>query len=476
MSFVSVEFLIFFSVFFFAYFNLPHRFRLPLILIASYVFYAFARVEYVLLIAFSTIVDYFAARAIEVTPKTDGLRRRTLLFISLAVNLGVLFTFKYFNFFAGAVADLLTLIGIPHSEASLNLILPVGISFYTFQSMSYTIDVYRGQLPAERDLQRFSAYIAFFPQLVAGPIERAGRILPQFDRRVSFDYDRVVSGFRLVLWGLFKKVVIADRVALYVNEVYNHVEAYDGLVLVVATFFFAIQIYCDFSGYSDIAIGLARVVGFDLMENFRQPYFSASIADFWRRWHISLSTWFRDYVYIPLGGSRVPMGQHLANLMIVFLVSGLWHGASWTFVVWGALHGLFIVAEVVLGQNNRRANLFNIGLTFVLTCVAWVFFRANTLADAVTVFVNVFDLSDGVAGVSAPFAQGLLPTSWELMLAWGLIVVLAVVDGVNARGWKMPSFERAPVGLRWGWYYVAVGGVILAMLYSVQPEFIYFQF
>ncbi|MCB0064655.1 MAG: MBOAT family protein, partial [Caldilineaceae bacterium] len=340
MLFNSLQFIIFFPAVVTIYFLLPHRYRWLLLLAASYYFYAAWQIEYTLLIFISTAVDYAMAHLMAQSEKL--WHRRAYLGVSLLVNLGLLFGFKYFNFFNESVRATLNLFNIFYNVPAFQVLLPVGISFYTFQTLSYTIDVYRGKLAPERHFGRFALYVAFFPQLVAGPIERATHLLPQFHQPMTFNQTRIASGLRLLLWGMFKKVVIADRLALYVNQVYDHPGDHGALTLLIASYFFAFQIYCDFSGYSDIAIGAARVMGFDLMENFRQPYMARSIAGFWRRWHISLSTWFRDYLYIPLGGNRVARWRWYSNLFLVFLVSGLWHGAAWHFVIWGALHGLLV--------------------------------------------------------------------------------------------------------------------------------------
>ena len=357
MSFISAEFILFAVLIFSAYFLIAQRWRWLFLLLASYYFYAFWQPSYLLLIVFSTLVDYLVGLALGSTSATKVYRRRLLLACSLVANLGLLFIFKYANLLGQAVTDLSTALGIPIEFGALDLLLPVGISFYTFQSMAYTFDVYRGRLPAQRHFGIFATYVAFFPQLVAGPIERATNMLPQFQLKFGFDYDRVVSGLRLILWGVFKKVVIADRLAIYVNAVYGDVESYAGLRLIVATVFFAFQIYCDFSAYSDIAIGTARILGFRLMENFRRPYLAISLRDFWRRWHISLSTWFRDYVYIGLGGNRQGASRQVINLLIVFALSGLWHGANWTFLLWGIFHGAIVALETVF--KSRKMTLLS---------------------------------------------------------------------------------------------------------------------
>lgn len=459
------------------YFALPYRWRWLFLLAVSYYFYAFWNASYIILIALSTLIDYSVARMLGRVDNEQVSVRRLLLLVSILVNLGVLFVFKYFNFFTESFSALL---GI--NSPVLEVLLPVGISFYTFQSMSYTIDVYRGEIEPETHLGIFATFIAFFPQLVAGPIERAGNMLPQFRVRVDFDYDRAVDGLRLVLWGAFKKVVIADRLAVYVNTVYNQPEHYSGSVLIVATVFFAVQIYCDFSGYSDIAIGIARVLGIRLMDNFRQPYFSQSIREFWRRWHISLSTWFRDYLYIPLGGNRASQARVLLNLMIVFVVSGLWHGANWTFVIWGAIHGLFIGIEVMLQRSwggrfpATMPRLIKVVLTFSVVCFAWIFFRANSLPDALYVVTHLLSFS-GDASLYAPFEGSIIGATREFALAWGLILVLIIVDAIDAHLQLQTVIRRSPMVVRWALYYVALGFIWISLAYPGEnTAFIYFQF
>lgn len=485
MSFISLRYILFFCFVVPTYFLLPLRWRWLLLLIASYVFYAFSRASYVLLIAFSTLIDYFAARRIATTPHASLGKRRLLLALSISVNLGVLFIFKYFNFFSNSANLVLDNLGLDYASPTHNLILPVGISFYTFQSMAYTIDIYRGKVRPEMNLGIFATYVAFFPQLVAGPIERAPNLLPQFRQKFKFDYDRVVSGLRLVLWGAFKKIVIADQLAIYVNGVYNDVDNYKGVSLIVATIFFAFQIYYDFSGYSDIAIGSARVMGFDLMENFRQPYFSRSVREFWQRWHISLSTWFRDYLYIPLGGNRVSFRRNLLNLMIVFVVSGLWHGANWTFIIWGALHGGYIVLETLYNHWDKRPQVqetaqiiwLQRGATFLLVLFAWIFFRANTVADASYVIANLFDFSDGRADLLRPlFNATVLDVRIAFLLLFGLIALELAIEWGDMTFQLTQRALQYPL-LRWLVYYGA--GYAIVATYFFQPvseAFIYFQF
>ncbi len=476
MTFTSPEFVLFFAAFVPIYFATAYRFRWIVLLIASYFFYAYGSGIYVVLIVFSTLVDYTAARAMGAA--ADPRRRKLFLAASLTVNLGTLFIFKYFNFFNQSFATLANSLSMDYPIGALTVLLPVGISFYTFQSMAYTMDVYRGVVEPEKHLGIMASFVAFFPQLVAGPIERAQHMLPQFHRRVDFDAERTVAGLRLILWGAFKKIVIADRLAIYVNTVYNAAGNYSGLPLIAATVFFAFEIYCDFSAYTDIAIGTAKILGFDLMQNFRQPYFAQSIREFWWRWHISLSTWFRDYLYIPLGGSRVQFSRHLLNLMIVFVVSGLWHGASWTFAIWGGLHGLYIVVETILSHrkiNFHAPALLKIGVTFLLVLFAWIFFRANSFSDALYVVGHLFAFTG--QSLTDPFAAGLLGAHAEFLLSCGLIGLLIAADWLSARYGFEALLRVSPTALRWAAYYAAGAAVIFSGLYGVgAQQFIYFRF
>ncbi|MCP4872814.1 MAG: MBOAT family protein [Proteobacteria bacterium] len=495
MLFNSLQFLVFFPVVLGLYFSIPPKRRWILLLAASYYFYACWKAEYLVLILASTAVDYTVAlRMGREETKED---RRKWLWLSLATNLGLLFTFKYFNFANDSVRALLDSMGVPYDIPALDVILPVGISFYTFQTLAYTIDVYRGRIEPERHLGKFALYVAFFPQLVAGPIERAFHLLPQFHQEFAFDYDRMASGMRQMTWGMFKKVVVADRLAIYVNGVYNDPTAHSGFPIIAATYFFAFQIYCDFSGYSDIAIGAARIMGFDLMENFHRPYLANSISEFWKRWHISLSTWFRDYVYIPLGGNRVGVERWYANLFIVFLVSGMWHGANWTFLVWGGLHGLYLVFAIVsagprtaaldrigltAGTGRRRA--FEILVTFHLALVAWVFFRANSVTDA------VYLLQSGFTGLGAHldalFALDARTLYQDVVVAVGVgkveflgsIVALLFVQAYDMKVEFRPApatLTRRQRFLRFVWYDALILAMLLFGAYG-QQQFIYFQF
>jgi alginate O-acetyltransferase complex protein AlgI len=355
---------------------------------------------YILILGFTIIVDYFAGILLE---NSQGSRRKLFLICSLCANIGVLAVFKYYNFLNSNFSILLKGFALNNPLPYLKIILPIGLSFHTFQAMSYTIEVYRGNQKAERHFGIYALYVMFFPQLVAGPIERPQNLLHQFREKYAFEYDRVLEGLKLMLWGLFKKIVIADRLAIYVNAVYNNPEQHNGKSFALATVFFAFQIYCDFSGYSDMAIGIAKVMGFKLMTNFNRPYFASNISEFWKRWHISLSTWFRDYLYISLGGNRVSVPRWYFNLLLVFLISGLWHGANWTFLIWGGLNGFYLVFAIFSQGLRNKFNkitgieklpkfyhLMQIHITFLLACFAWIFFRANNLKDALLIIKKIF--------------------------------------------------------------------------------------
>lgn len=480
MSFDSLQFALFFPTVVLLYFLLPQRFRLFLLLPASYYFYMSWRPEYVVLIALSTATAYWTGSALDKT--TDTAKRKSYVGISLVINLGILFSFKYFNFLNGSIRSFFQNLGFTYPIPDLKFLLPVGISFYTFQVLSYTIDVYRGHTRHEKNWGVLALYVSFFPQLVAGPIERSNRLLPQFFRNVSFDAARVSSGLRLMLWGFFKKILIADRLSVLVDQVYNNAGTYSGWPLIIATYAFAFQIYCDFSGYSDIAIGAARVLGFDLMTNFRQPYLSRSVREFWTRWHISLSTWFRDYVYIPLGGGRVGTAKLYRNLAVVFLLSGLWHGAAWTFLVWGALHAALIIGSQVTKPVRSRAgrilrlnkapaisNALRVLVTFHLVTFAWIFFRANSLPDAFHVIRTAFSgLDEGITG-------NLGLDIVQLSIAAAAVVVMEIVQSLQAHGLLDRIRRNSPVAVRWAVYALVVL-VLLNLRTPIRSPFIYFQF
>ena len=400
MTFNSLQFVFFFIVVASTYFILPQRHRWFLLLAASCYFYMAFVPIYILILAFTIVIDYFAGRLIE---NAQGRKRKLYLIASLIANIGVLAVFKYYNFLNENLTALLGSFHVKNPAPVLKILLPIGLSFHTFQAMSYTIEVYRGHQKPEKHFGIYALYVMFFPQLVAGPIERPGNLLYQFRQRHEFNASRVASGLSLMLWGFFKKIVIADRLSLYVDTVYFIPDQFSGSSFILATIFFAFQIYCDFSAYSDIAIGAAQVMGFKLMTNFNRPYFSASISEFWKRWHISLSTWFRDYLYIPLGGNKVSVPRWYFNLMIVFLISGLWHGANWTFIAWGALNGFYLVFALMTRKLRNRIGratgiqklprlhrFLQIMITFILCCFAWIFFRANNISEAFFIIKKIF--------------------------------------------------------------------------------------
>lgn len=400
MTFNSIEFLFFYPIVLLLYFLLPKCARWPMLLLASYVFYMSYRAELVILIFSTTLVSYLSSIAIE--KSRSSAMKRLYLTLTLLTSLGVLFFYKYFDFLSGTFFDLASRFGYTGSPLLLNLVLPVGISFYTFQTLSYVIDVYRG-LPAERNFFFYALFVSFFPQLVAGPIERPSNLMPQLRVANKFSADNAIAGAKMMLIGFFKKICVADFISGFVNSVYNEPSSASALAVIIATVLFAIQIYCDFSGYTDIAIGCARVMGIRLMKNFDRPYSAKTVREFWSRWHISLSSWFKDYLYIPLGGNRVSLPRNLLNVFIVFIVSGLWHGASWTFVLWGALHGIYqIVGRFTLplrnlfwsfldlSESSFPVSLFRRINTFILVCFAWLLFRANSISDAGILLAKLF--------------------------------------------------------------------------------------
>jgi len=448
------------------------------LLIASYFFYGWWDWRFLSLIFFSSLVDYFVGRGLHST--LDKRKRLLMLLASIVVNLGFLGFFKYFNFFSQSFADAFTLLGKPFDPFRLSIILPVGISFYTFQTLSYSIDVYRRKLEPTKDFIAFFAFVSFFPQLVAGPIERASNLLPQFYSKRVFDYGKAVDGMRQILWGLFKKIVIADNCAVYVNQIFSDYGNYTGSTLLLGAVFFGFQIYGDFSGYSDIAIGTARLFGFNLMRNFAYPYFSRDIAEFWRRWHISLSTWFRDYVYVPLGGSRGGTWMKIRNTYIIFLVSGFWHGANWTFLAWGFLNACFFLPLLLLKRNRVNTDTVAAGkifpsftesvqvlITFLLTTLAWVFFRSPTITDALKYVGGIFSKS---------FIEMPQLVSYKMILVIFLIGFLLVAEWIQREKQHALEFSGSgiPVPVRWVFYF---GMITIILWFGGSPEaFIYFQF
>jgi len=481
--FNSIDFAIFLPIVFFLYwFVADKNLKLQnfLIVVASYVFYGWWDWRFLSLILFSTIVDYSVG--IGLKNQENPTKRKLLLWISILVNLGFLGFFKYYNFFLENFVTAFQFFGHPINPQGLNIILPVGISFYTFQTLSYSIDVYKRKLEPTNDFIAFAAFVSFFPQLVAGPIERATHLLPQFYKKRTFEYDKAVDGLRQILWGLFKKIVIADNAAQIANEIFNHSADYSGSTLVLGAIFFTFQIYGDFSGYSDIAIGVSRLFGFDLMRNFAYPYFSRDIAEFWRRWHISLSTWFRDYLYIPLGGSRGGLWMKVRNTFIIFIVSGFWHGANWTFIVWGALNAIYFLPLLLLNKNRVNTNtvaegrylpnlkeLLQMGITFSLTVLAWIFFRAENLPHAIAYLSKIFS--------NSLFSFPRISLGWFYsMQIIVMIVVLLIIEWIGREN----EFALSRFGFGWrrlarlSFYF---GIVLLIFLFmGKEQQFIYFQF
>lgn len=493
MSFISVSFLLFFPIVTVVYFALPQNLRWVWLLCSSYFFYMSSNPRYGILLAVSTGITFCSGiligRAEHLPDAQKSARRKKLwVAVSFLLNLGILIAFKYLNFFDGIYTGIASACGISVSRIQFSLLLPVGISFYTFQALSYTVDVYRGDLKPERNLGKYALFVSFFPQLVAGPIEKSKDLLPQFSEEHRFDYNRARQGLLLMLWGFFQKMVVADRLAELVNTVYSHPENYRGPEVAVASVFFAFQIYCDFAGYSNIAVGAAQVLGFHLTTNFNRPYFSLSIQEFWRRWHITLGAWFRDYLYIPLGGNRCSRFRHCRNLFLVFAVCGLWHGASFTFVIWGTLHGLYQIFGLLLKPMNRRAaELLKIDpdsrlsrflkalFTFILVDFAWIFFRANTVADAWTLIGNLFrpaDLSN-----HALLHLGL--TGPEFLAAAAGIAIVLLVDFVSLNVDLRALLLKKKPFVRWTAYLSAALTILIFGIYGSQytaQQFIYFQF
>lgn len=482
MLFNSIDFAIFLPIVFILYwFVTKNNLRLQNFLIvgASYLFYGWWDWRFLSLILFSTLVDY--SIGLGLLKQENQTKRKILLWTSILVNLGFLGFFKYYNFFLDNFITAFSFFGTEIKANSLNIILPVGISFYTFQTLSYSIDVYKRKLEPTKDFIAFSAFVSFFPQLVAGPIERATHLLPQFYKKRTFDYSKAVDGMRQILWGLFKKIVIADNCAEYANLIFNNSADYSGSTLALGALFFTFQIYGDFSGYSDIAIGTSRLFGFDLMRNFNFPYFSRDIAEFWRRWHISLSTWFRDYLYIPLGGSRGGTWMKVRNTFIIFIVSGSWHGANWTFIVWGALNAIYFLP--LLLTNNNRNNLETVAqgkllpslkevsfmlLTFGLTVFAWIFFRANNIGHAISYISEI--LSPSLFSI---------PKFTGMARALTTIILVAIFVLVEWKG-REGQYAISQLGIKWKRpiRYAMYYAIIIAIFWfgGKEQQFIYFQF
>ncbi|MCQ2519716.1 MAG: MBOAT family protein [Lachnospiraceae bacterium] len=485
MQFNSLEFLIFFPIVALLYYVIPTKIRWVWLLLSSYYFYMAWNPRYAVLIAVSTLITYGGGLLISKV-KSTGLKKLTVTLCVIA-NLGILFFFKYFTWILGNINTLFKLNAAP----SFDIILPVGISFYTFQALSYTIDVYKGETTVEKNLFKYALFVSFFPQLVAGPIERSKNLLTQINETHKFDYQKVRDGLLIMMWGFFCKIAIADRCALTVNQVFDNYEEYAGLQILIAAVLFSIEIYCDFMGYSLIALGAAKVLGFNLMKNFEQPYFAGSIKEFWRRWHISLSTWFRDYLYIPLGGSRCSKVRKYLNLLIVFSVSGLWHGAGWNYVIWGLLHGFYqVVSDVLIPIKRKIKDLFKVNTqifsyrvikaipTFLLITFSWIFFRSATLSDAINfikrLFVPDIAFNLGILLTNDIYLLGLDSFNFN-MLAVSVAILMAVGLIQERKGSLLELLNKQNIIFRYLCYWLIILIIVFSLNLSTQ-EFIYFQF
>jgi alginate O-acetyltransferase complex protein AlgI len=485
--FNSLSFLIFFPIVTALYFLLPQKLRWFMLLVASCIFYMAFIPKYILILGITITVDYFVGVILE---KIEGDKKKLFLILSIVSNIGFLFVFKYFNFFNSNLAEMAKFLHWNYSYEGLKLMLPIGLSFHTFQSLSYIIEVYRGRQKAEHNFGIFALYVMFYPQLVAGPIERPQNMLHQFYEKHAFDFVRFTDGLKIMLWGMFKKVVIADRLAIFVNAVYNHPNAYTGISFVVATIFFAFQIYCDFSGYSDIARGAAKVMGFRLMINFNRPYLSKSISEFWSRWHISLSSWFRDYVYVPMGGNRVAKGRWYFNLFITFLLSGFWHGANWTYIAWGGLNGMYLIMSIVtkdirhsiaeltkIKKHPLFYKAFRVAVTFCLISFSWVFFRANNMHDAFHIIKSIATDSINTQSIILLIKASNSIKSYgfiNLLMSFILIGFLFIVEVIQRKIVIREYIDRFSYA---GWfvYYAALLIIIILGVFT-KTQFIYFQF
>lgn len=489
MLFNSIQFFIFFPVVAALFFLLPHKYRWFLLLCSSAVFYMAFIPKYILILLTLAVIDYWAARLIE---HSEGARRTVYLWVSIFSTCIMLFVFKYFNFFVFNVNELCRVLNWNYGLQTMSLILPIGLSFHTFQSLSYVIEVYRGKQAVERHFGLYFLYMIFFPQLAAGPIERPGNLLHQFKEEHVFDLPRAVDGLKLMLWGLFKKVVIADGLAGAITVVYGNPASFDGFALAMATTFFAFQIYCDFSGYSDIAIGAAQVMGFRLMTNFNRPYASQSVLEYWKRWHISLSSWFRDYLYIPLGGNRVSRFRWQLNIMITFVISGVWHGANWTYVAWGALNALYLIAYNLTttlrqkfsdwcGLSGRPALLHfcRVSSTFFLIWIGGIFFRALSISDTLLILKNIFSPAKwrGISGLAEVKASLLgMGMEWSQFLLCACFIVFMELVQYNQRDRDLRHmFAEKPLWFQWAFFYSLVFFITI-FWQAQQTPFVYFQF
>lgn len=495
MNFNSIHFLIFFPIIALLYFTIPEKKRWIWLLISSYYFYMCWNAKYVILMVTTTMITYFSGLLIEKANKIDNGKKSIQLkkiwvFIGFSSNIGILFLFKYFNFFRAYSIKFFSFINITINIPTFDFLLPIGISFYTFKALSYIMDIYRNDIKAERNFGKYALYISFFPQLAAGPIEKSKHFLYQFNEKHSFDYDRVKNGLLLMMWGYFQKVFVADRLATLVNTVYNNPEKYKGFEIITATIFFAFQIYCDFSSYSDIAIGAAEVLGFKSSKNFNQPYFSKSIKEFWRRWHITLSGWFKDYLYIPLGGNKRGKLRYYLNIMLVFLVSGLWHGAAINFIIWGGLHGIYQVIGDILKPLKAKVikmlkvktdgfsyKLFQMSVTFILVDFAWIFFKASTFTSAKTIIKNMIYFNPWIFTDSSIYKLGLDEKEFTLAVL-GIIIVLIANILQTTKSLRIELSKQNTV-FRWAIYLITVTSILIFGIYgpgyNVQ-QFIYFQF
>ena len=494
MLFNSFSFLIFFPIVVLLYCIIPKKVRYIWLLVASYYFYMSWNAKYAILIAISTVITWLSGLLIAKV-RSNGWKR-TIVAISVISNLGILFFFKYFEFAVTSINMILSKLNIQVIDKKFDIILPVAISFYTFQALSYTIDVYRGEVEKEKNLLKYALFVSFFPQLVAGPIERSKNLVSQIQKMETikiWDLDRIANGLIMMAWGLFQKMVIADRLAILVNQVFDHSYFYGTVELILAAIGFAIQIYCDFSGYSTIAIGAAKVMGFDLMENFNTPYFATSIGDFWHRWHISLSTWFRDYLYIPLGGNRCSKARKYFNVMITFLASGLWHGASWTYVIWGALHGCYqVTGEITKPIRKKILQIFKVDtsvfsyelgqilITFILTTFAWIFFRAETLQDAISYIKLMFtNWNPWVLFDKSLYLLGLDEIEMHILII--SIMILIVVDLLKRiKNINISDFLiHQNLWFRWVIVMMLILSIFVYGIYGIKfdsSKFIYFDF
>ncbi|MCI9140716.1 MAG: MBOAT family protein [Lachnospiraceae bacterium] len=475
MIFNSLAFAVFFPVVFLLYWAVHQKYRWIFLLVSSYYFYMSWNAKYAVILLLITGTTYFCARMIEQT--IEKRRKQLWMWLGVSSSFVVLFFFKYFNFVSESIARVFQSFSIPMNPVTVRFLLPIGISFYTFKAVSYILDVYRGDMTSERHFGYYALYLSFFPDLVSGPIDRAKELLPQLKKEKVFYYDEGVYGLKLMLLGFIKKLVIADALTKYVDVIFNNVMNYRGLSFVIASFLFTFQIYCDFSGYSDIAIGAARLLGIELMDNFKSPYFAQSIKEFWSRWHISLSHWFRDYIYIPLGGNRVKKIRNNWNIFITFLVSGLWHGASWNFVIWGGIHGLFQVIEnsIPSSLNKRKGLMRQVGLTigtFLLVNFAWIFFRANTWEDAVYFIRNMFvrwSISQALADLGM--------SGKHVVRIGGILMSLLLFDYFNQQKDLLKEMGKLWLPLRWLLYFAIVLLIVVLKIHNgTSQQFIYFQF